>query len=342
MSKVGYRVAVVGATGVVGEEMRRLLVDRRFPVDRIRLFTSPRSEGRPLDFGGRRVMAEVLRPGCFDGLELVLFSAGAAVSREWGPIAVQCGALVVDNSSAFRMDAGVPLVVPEINAHALHRPPALIANPNCSTIQMVVALKPLHDLYGLERVIVATYQSTSGAGRRALEELRAGTSGYLSGAEPAPDRFPHPIAFNLIPQVDEFAADGYTREEWKMVNETRKILDLPGLRVTPTCVRAPVQRCHSEMVWASFGKPVDLIGARKALEDFPGVVVQDEPLSRRYPLPRDAERTDPVYVGRLRRDPGDPHALVFWVVSDNLLKGAALNAVQIAEAVLGTPVPQSA
>jgi aspartate-semialdehyde dehydrogenase len=280
------------------------------------------------------VTAEVLEPSCFEGTDLALFSAGATVSREWGPAAVASGALVVDNSSAFRMDPEIPLVVPEVNARALPRPPALIANPNCSTIQMVVALKPLHDLFGLERVIVSTYQSTSGAGRRALEELVSGTRGYLEGKEPAPERFPHPIAFNLIPQVDEFGDGGYTREEWKMVNETRKILGLPGLRVTPTCVRVPVQRSHSEMVWASFSRELDLGAARRALESFPGVVVQDDPGTKRYPLPRHAERTDPVYVGRLRRDPGDQRALVFWVVSDNLLKGAALNAVQIAEAVL--------
>jgi aspartate-semialdehyde dehydrogenase len=201
---------------------------------------------------------------------------------------------------------------------------------------MVMALKPLHDLFGLDRVIVSTYQSVSGAGQTAMNELIAGTGELLAGRDAPPVKFPHPIAFNLIPQVDDFGADGYTREEWKMVNETRKILEIPDLPVTATCVRVPVLRAHSEMVWASFEKPVDIAEARRVLAAFPGVIVEDDPEGRRYPLPRTAESTDPVYVGRLRKDPSDPNALVFWVVADNLLKGAALNAVQIAEAVLGT------
>jgi aspartate-semialdehyde dehydrogenase len=335
MSAGSFRVAVVGATGAVGGEMRRLLDERNFPVRTLRLFTSPRSAGQKFVVQDREWTTEVLSEGCFEDVDVALFSAGAAVSREWGPKAVESGALVVDNSSAFRMDPGTPLVVPEINPHALRKPPTLIANPNCSTIQMVVALKPLRDLFGLSRVIVSTYQSVSGAGRSAMEELLQQTEGYLKGNEPAPSRFPHPIAFNLIPQVDEFGADGYTREEWKMVNETRKILEIPGLPVTATCVRVPVLRGHSEMVWAAFQKPVDLPAARQALSSFPGIVLQDEPEARGYPLPRAAGATDPVYVGRLRKDPSDPNALVFWVVSDNLLKGAALNAIQIAEVTLG-------
>ena len=331
MSGGPYAVAVVGATGAVGGEMRRLLEARRFPFSSLRLFTSPRSAGRTMTVGGREWTAEILADGCFDGVDLALFSAGATVSREWGPRAVRAGALVVDNSSAFRMDPETPLIVPEVNSRRLPKPPALIANPNCSTIQMVMALKPLHDLFGLERVIVSTYQSVSGAGQSAMNELIDRTGGLLAGHEDPPVKFPHPIAFNLVPQVDEFGADGYTREEWKMVNETRKILEIPMLPVVATCVRVPVLRAHSEMVWASFGKPVDLAAARQALAAFPGVVVEDDPETRLYPLPRNAESTDPVYVGRLRRDPSDPNALVFWVVADNLLKGAALNAVQIAE-----------
>jgi aspartate-semialdehyde dehydrogenase len=332
----GYRVAVVGATGAVGEEMRRLLLERRFPVADIRFFTTARSAGRVLPFGDRDIQAEELAEGCFDGLELVLFSAGAAVSRQWAPKAVAAGALVVDNSSAFRMDAATALVVPEINAHRLPAPPALVAVPNCSTIQMVLALKPLHDQWGLKRVIVSTYQSASGAGRAALAELDAGIRGWASGDEPLPVRFPHPLAMNLVPQVDEFDEGGFTREEWKMVHETRKILELPGLPVTATCVRVPVRRGHSESVWAAFDRPVDLAGARRALAAFPGIVVEDDPAERRYPTPRAADGRDPVYVGRLRIDPSDPKALVFWVVADNLKKGAALDAVQIAEAVLRT------
>jgi aspartate-semialdehyde dehydrogenase len=328
----GMNVAVVGATGAVGEEMRRLLIERRFPVRELRFFTSPRSAGTAIPFRDRTVTAEVLADGCFDGVQLALFSAGATVSREWGPRAVAAGALVVDNSSAWRMDPSIPLVVPEINAHAIPAAPALIANPNCSTIQIVVALKPLHERFGLERVIVSTYQSTSGAGRRAMHELDEATAGFRRGAEPAPIKFPHPIAFNLVPQVDEFDRLDYTKEEWKMVNETRKIMELPELPVTATCVRVPVHRGHSESVWARFAKPVDVAAARAALAAFSGVVVEDDPATKRYPTPRSAAGQDPVFVGRLRRDPSDDHALVFWVVSDNLLKGAALNAVQIAEA----------
>lgn len=334
MSPGSWRVAVVGATGAVGREMVRLVSERLAPIESLRLFTSSRSAGTSLAGAGRSWTAEVLSEGCFRGAHLALFSAGAAVSREWGPKAVADGALVVDNSSAFRMDPGVPLVVPEINAGDLPRPPAIVANPNCSTIQMVMALKPLHDLFDLARVIVSTYQSASGAGRRALEELERGTAALLEERAEDVERFPHPIAMNLIPQVDEFGADGYTREEWKMVYETRKILGLPDLRVTPTCVRVPVRRAHSETVWASFRKEVDLAAARRALAAFPGVEVEDDPTQGRYPMPRTAEGRDGVFVGRLRRDPGDARSLVFWVVSDNLLKGAALNAVQIAERVL--------
>jgi aspartate-semialdehyde dehydrogenase len=332
----GYRTAVVGATGAVGEEMRRLLLERRFPVRELRCFTTARSAGRVLSFGDRDVVAEELREGAFDGLDLVLFSAGAAVSREWAPKAVAAGALVVDNSSAFRMDPATPLVVPEVNGHRLPAPPALVSVPNCSTIQMVMALKPLHDLWGLRRVIVSTYQSASGAGRAALAELDAGLRGWAAGDEPLPVRFPHPLALNLVPQVDEFDRLDYTREEWKMVNETRKILELPELPVTATCVRVPVRRGHSESVWAAFDRAVDPAAARRVLAAFPGVVVEDEPAQRRYPTPRAADGRDPVYVGRLRVDPFDPNALAFWVVADNLLKGAALDAVQIAEAVLKT------
>jgi aspartate-semialdehyde dehydrogenase len=330
----GLDVAVVGATGAVGEEMRRLLLERRFPVRGLRFFTSPRSAGSEIPFGDRAVRAEVLAEGCFDGTQLALFSAGATVSREWGPKAVAAGALVVDNSSAWRMDPAIALVVPELNARRIPAAPALIANPNCSTIQMVVALQPLHERFGLTRVIVSTYQSTSGAGRRAMDELDEATAGFVAGAEPPPVKFPKPIAFNLVPQVDEFDRLDYTKEEWKMVNETRKIMELPELPVTATCVRVPVHRGHSEVVWARFARPVDVAAARAALAAFPGVSLVDDPATKSYPTPRDAAGKDSVFVGRLRRDPDDDHALVFWVVSDNLLKGAALNAVQIAEAAL--------
>lgn len=334
---VEYRVAVVGATGAVGVEMRRLLESRHFPVRELVPFASERSAGGAVSWAGRDVPLQTLTDGCFRGIDLALFSAGATVSREWGPRAVADGALVVDNSSAWRMDPAIALIVPEVNAHALPAPPALIANPNCSTIQMVVALEPLHRRFGLERVIVSTYQSTSGAGARAVVELDEGTRGFLSGREPEPKTFAYPIAFNLIPQIDDFAADGYTKEEWKMVNETRKIMGLPDLPVTPTCVRVPVHRCHSEMVWASFRDPVDVEEAQRVLAASPGICLEDDPAARRYPMPRTAAGRDAVHVGRIRRDPTDPRALVLWVVADNLLKGAALNAVQIAESVFSRP-----
>lgn len=332
-----FRVAVVGATGAVGREMLQLLETRRLPVGELVPFASERSVGGSIGFGGARIPLRVPTPGCFRGLDVALFSAGATVSREWAPRAVSEGCLVVDNSSAWRMDPAIPLVVPEVNAHALPPPPALIANPNCSTIQMVMALEPLHRRFGLERVIVSTYQSTSGAGARALAELDSATRGHLAGQEPPPQRFAHPIAFNLIPQIDDFAADGYTKEEWKMLNETRKIMGLPDLPVTPTCVRVPVHRGHSEMLWTAFRDPVDPEEARRVLAAFPGIEVQDDPAARIYPMPRPAAGQEAVFVGRIRRDPCDPRALVLWVVSDNLLKGAALNAIQIAAAVLGRP-----
>lgn len=330
----GFVVALVGATGAVGQEMTRLLETRRFPVREFRPFASERSAGTSVPLNGRAWPVRALYEGCFDGVELALFSAGATVSRAWGPKAVAAGALVADNSSAWRMDPDTPLVVPEVNPQALPAGPALVAVPNCSTIQMVVALEPLHRRFGLERVIVSTYQSTSGAGARAMAELESTTRGYLAGTEAPPEKFAHPIAFNLIPQIAEFASDGFTEEERKMRFETRKIMGLPDLPVVATCVRVPVRRGHSEMVWARFAQAVDVDEARRVMAAFPGLVVRDDPAARLYPMPRDTAGTDPVYVGRVRRDPDDPHALVFWVVADNLLKGAALNAVQIAEAVL--------
>ncbi len=327
----GLSVAIVGATGAVGEAMRLVLEQRDFPVERLRLLASRRSEGRTLTFKGEEIEVEVLGEDSFDGIELALFSAGASRSLEFAPHAVRAGTLVVDNSSAFRMDEGVPLVVPEVNPAEVFKHRGIIANPNCSTIQMVVALEPLHREWGLERVIVSTYQAVSGTGRPALVELDAQVRDMIEGREPRCEVYPHRIAFNCLPHIDAFADAGYTREEWKMVRETQKIMGLPGLPVTATTVRVPVEVGHSESVYAEFGEEADAERARRILARAPGVVVEDDPGANLYPLAIRAAGTDPVYVGRIRRDVFEPRALNFWVVSDNLRKGAALNAVQIAE-----------
>jgi aspartate-semialdehyde dehydrogenase len=334
-----FVVAVVGATGAVGQEMLRVLSERDFPVRELRALASSRSAGREVACGAARVVVRELGPDSFAGVDVALFSAGAERSRVFAPLAVQAGALVVDNSSAFRMHPDVPLVVPEVNPQALHGGARLIANPNCSTIQMVVALQPLRDAFGLRRIVVATYQSVSGTGARAMEELDRTTRQYLSG-EPEDVRvYPHPIAFECLPQVDVFDADGNTREEIKMREETRKIFGDPALEVLATCVRVPVFRSHSEAVVAETVRPVDLEQLRSLLQAAPGVVLGAAAAD--YPLARQAAGRDPVFVGRLRVEAADPHLVSMWVVSDNLRKGAALNAVQIAE-VLCSVTPRAA
>jgi len=332
-----YNVAIVGATGAVGEAMRLILEERGFPVARLRLMASPRSRGRRLAFRGEEVEVEVLEESTFEGVDLALFSAGASVSLRFAPEAVRAGALVVDNSSAFRLEPDVPLVVPEVNPGEVAGNRGIIANPNCSTIQMVVALKPLHDRWGLRRVIVSTYQSVSGTGRRALVELENQLRSWLEGTEGPVEVYPHPIAFNCLPHIDVFQEEGYTREEWKMVRETRKIMGLPDLPVTATTVRVPVRVGHSESVYAEFENPVNAEEARQILREAPGVVVEDDPQRNLYPLALNAEGKDPCFVGRIRADLFHPNALNFWVVADNLRKGAALNAVQIAELWAGLP-----
>jgi aspartate-semialdehyde dehydrogenase len=335
MATKRYRVAVVGATGAVGREMLRMLAERKFPAASVRALASRRSVGKTLAFGKKRLKVELLTPASAQGIDVALFSAGAAVSKEYAPLFVQAGAVVVDNSSAWRMEPEIPLVVPEVNPHALSSQTKLIANPNCSTIQMVVALKPLHDAATLRRVIVSTYQSTSGAGHIAMEELRTQTRAVLAGRKfPLPEKLPAVIAFNCIPQIDVFLDNGYTKEEMKMVNETRKIMGLPDLPVSATTVRVPVFRAHSESVWAEFERPISVEEARRLLSKAPGVVVVDDPAQKRYPMPLDAEGHTETFVGRIRQDLTSPNGLVFWVVADNLLKGAALNAVQIAELVV--------
>jgi len=329
----GLKIAVVGATGAVGREMWRLVASGVLPVSRVLPYTSARSAGTELMFHGTSVRAIALSENTFEPVDLALFSAGASVAREWAPRFVAAGSVVVDNSSAFRKDPDVPLVVPEINGQALEAGVRLVANPNCSTIQMVMALAPLHRSWRLRSVKVATYQSASGAGARALTELLEGTRQYLEGGVEEPRAFPHPIAFNVIPQVGDFDAAGESVEERKMRDETRRILGLPDLPLSATCVRVPVLRAHSEAVWASFEDVPDPRRAHALLTEA-GIVVEDDPARSRYPLPRHAAGRPEVFVGRLRSDPSDPRGLAFWVVSDNLLKGAATNAVQVAEALL--------
>jgi aspartate-semialdehyde dehydrogenase len=329
--KERYNVAVVGATGAVGQEMREILEQRAFPVETLLPLASERSEGKVVDFGGAELPVARLTEASFEGIDIALFSAGAERARKFAPHAVMAGAVVVDNSSAFRMEAAAPLVVPEVNAHALKGHKGIIANPNCSTIQMVLALKPLHDAARIRRVVVSTYQSVSGTGQGAIEELFAQSAQVLNLQEVKPSVYPHQIAFNCLPHIDAFDEDDYTKEEWKMVRETQKILEDPGLQVTATTVRVPVFRGHSESVNLEFERPITPNEARALMSDMDGVVVLDDPARNLYPLAADAAGTDAVYVGRVRRDPTVPNGLNLWIVSDNLRKGAALNAVQIAE-----------
>lgn len=332
MARSGLVVAIVGATGAVGEEMRAVLAERDFPVERLVPLASARSAGSTVEWRGQSVPVEVLDDDSFAGVDLALFSAGTAVSEEFGPKAVAAGAVVVDNSRAFRMHPEVPLVVPEVNPQALSGRPKLIANPNCSTIQMVAALQPLHARAGLKRVVVSTYQSASGAGRDAMDELRDQTVALLNFREPPTTVFKRRLAFDVLPQIDRFEPDGFTREEHKMVNETRKIMGLPDLPVCATCVRVPVFVGHACSINAEFSRPFEVEEALAALEAAPGLVVHADPTE--FPMAADAVGQDPVYVGRVRRDPSCPTGLVIWVVADNLRKGAATNAVQIAEALV--------
>lgn len=332
----GLRVAIVGATGLVGRTILQVLEERRFPVGELRLLASVRSAGSRLPFHGEGVEVRALDDESLAGCDVAFFSAGAGVSRSTGPAAAQNGALVIDNSSGFRMMPGVPLVVPEVNGDIVAeawsaaedpRQRGIIANPNCSTIQMVVALEPLHRAFGLTDVIVSTYQSVSGTGARGVRALDQEINGAVPGESP----YPHPIAFNVLPHIDVFDDEGWSGEERKMINETRKIMRLPDLHVLPTTVRVPVRVGHSEAIYARFAKPVDADAARAVLHDAPGVVLVDDPRENLYPLALEAAGKDEVFVGRVRVDPYDERCLAMWVVGDNLRKGAATNAVQIGE-----------
>ena len=333
------KVAVAGATGAVGREMLKVLEDRDFPVSELVPLASERSEGHKLEFRGEELTVRRLRPESFDGVDIALFSPGASVSREFAPYAARAGAVVVDNSSAFRMDADVPLVVPEVNPRAVElalKPGGrrIIANPNCSTIQLVVVLKPLHEAAGLERVVVSTYQSVSGAGQKGIDELEQQSRALFNMEETAPKKFPHRIAFNLLPEIGPANANGYTEEEMKMVNETRKIMALPDLRVSATCVRVPVFYCHSEAANLAFREDLTPERAREVLRAAPGVKVVDDLAQHVYPMPLLGAGNDDTLVGRIRKDLAQERGLALFVVSDNLRKGAATNAVQIAELLL--------
>ena len=337
---MGYRVAVVGATGAVGRELIKTLAEREFPVDEIAALASPRSTGQEISFGEKRVLTvQNLETFDFKGWDIGLFSPGAAISAIHAPRAAAAGCVVIDNTSHFRMDPDVPLVVPEVNLDALKRPGRnggkrrIIANPNCSTIQMVMALKPLHDLFTARRVVVSTYQAVAGAGKEGMDELFSQSKGSFVGDPIIPQQFTKQIAFNVIPHIDSFMEDGSTKEEWKMSVETRKILD-PNIAVIATCVRVPVFVGHSEAVVVEFEEKVDLDEARAVLRATPGVVLHDSHEDGGYVTPLECVGEDATYVSRLRIDPTVPNGLAFWCVSDNLRKGAALNAVQIAEALI--------
>jgi aspartate-semialdehyde dehydrogenase len=329
--KKSYHVAIVGATGAVGDELLRVLERRTFPVERLLPLCSGRSAGKSVSFRGEEIVAQQLSPTSFVGIDLAFFSAGGNISREYAPIARGAGAIVIDNSSVFRMEPDVPLVIPEINGDDVRQHRGLIANPNCTTAVALMALYPLHRAFGVRRVIAASYQAVSGSGARAIEELRSQAQAAAENQPPITDIYPHPIAFNLLPHVDSFLPNGYTKEEMKMQNEGRRIMHLPNFLASVTCVRVPVYRAHSVAVSAEFERPVSVEEAHEVLAKAPGIELVDEPQNNRYPMPLFTAGKDNCEVGRVRRDCAFENGLSFWVSGDQLLKGAALNAVQIAE-----------
>ena len=330
-------IAIVGASGAVGQELLRVLDQTDFPIDRLTLFGSKRSAGRAYNFKGKEYIVKELTHDAelFRGIDIAFTSAGASTSREYAKTITANGTLMIDNSSAFRMDADVPLVVPEVNGDdALNAPRRIIGNPNCTTIQMVVALKPINDLPPIRRVHVATYQAASGAGQAAMDELAMQYEQISRGEKPAVEKFSAQLAYNVIPHIDQFTDNGYTKEEMKMFNETRKIMHSPNISVSAMCVRVPVMRAHSEAIWVETEQHITVEQAREAFSKAPGVVLMDDPANRVYPMPLELAHHDPVYVGRLRADLSTPNGLTFWTVSDQIRKGAALNAVQIAWHIL--------
>jgi aspartate-semialdehyde dehydrogenase len=325
-----YNVAVVGATGLVGRKMTQVLEEHNFPVKKLTPLASERSVGKEILFRGEKVKVQKLTAESFKGIEIALFSAGAAVSKEFAPLAAKEGTVVIDNSSAWRMDPATPLVVPEVNKNDIFKHHGIIANPNCSTIQMVVVLKPLHDRYRIKRVVVSTYQSVTGAGQRGVDQLDE----ELGKKQGNTQKFPHKIAFNCLPHIDVFREDGYTKEEFKMIFETTKIMGDDTIRVSPTCVRVPVFGGHSESVNVEMQKSYELEDVFELLKKSPGIIVEDDPSKNIYPMPLNAYDRDEVFVGRIRRDESAPNSLNMWIVSDNIRKGAATNAVQIAEELI--------
>ena len=330
----GYNLAIVGATGLVGREFIKILEQRQFPIESIELLASDRSAGKTLAVSNQEITVKETTVKSFNDIDIALFSAGAEVSQHFAPIATQAGAVVIDNSSAFRRDPKIPLVVPEINPEDIIKHNGIIANPNCATIQLVVALYPLHKVNPIKRIIVSSYQSVSGTGAAAVEELNAQVKQVLEGQTPIPHVYPHQIAFNLLPEIDVFMDNGYTKEEWKMVEETRKIMHANDIAISATCVRVPVAIAHSEAVNVEFSRSMSPDEARHILAQTPGVKVLDEPIISLYPQPWSAVGTDEVFVGRIRKDASHPNGLVMWIVADNLRKGAALNAIQIAEEMI--------
>ena len=330
----GFHVAIVGATGLVGREFIKILQERNFPMRSIRLLASDRSAGRKLHVKHEQIEVEETTAQSFNGVDIALFSAGAEISNHFSPIAARAGTVVVDNSSAFRMDPSVPLVVPEINPDDIKGHKGIIANPNCSTIQMVVAINPLHKVNPIRRIIADSYQSASGIGSGAMEEMVDQSRAALEGREVVPHLFPHQIAFNVLPEIDLFLDNAYTKEEWKMVEETQKIMHAPDMAISATCVRVPVSIGHSEALHLEFERAMSPQEARSILADAPGVKVQDDPGISLYPHPWAVAGTDDVFVGRIRRDASHERGLAMWVVADNVRKGAALNTIQIAETMI--------
>lgn len=326
-----YNVAILGATGAVGQTMIKILEERNFPVNEIKFLASERSAGKEVEYYGMKYKVEAVCEEAFENVDIALFSAGGERSKKWAPIAASKGAVVIDNSSAFRMGPEVPLVVPEVNPEDVKWHKGIIANPNCSTIQMVVALYPIHKVKKIKRIIVATYQAVSGAGATAIEDLELETKAVMEGKYFYPRALPHHIAFNVIPRIDNFEPNGYTKEELKMINETRKIMHEPDIKVSPTCVRVPVYVGHSEAVTIETQEPITAEEAREILKNAPGVVVEDDSFNNVYPTPIEVAGKDDVFVGRIRKDLGFENGLSMWIVGDNLRKGAATNAVQIAE-----------
>jgi len=326
-----YTIAIVGATGAVGQELIELLIDRNFPVKELKLLASARSKGKTISYGGKTWTIEEATPEAFEGVDIALFSAGSGTTKTLAPEAAKRGCTVVDNSSAFRMDPKVPLIIPEINPHAVEGHGGIIANPNCSTAIALMGLFPLHQAFGLKRFIASTYQAVSGTGAAAIQELEDQVKAIVEGKEVVKEVYPHQIAFNLLPHVDVFLDDGYTKEEMKMLNEGRKIMELDSLKVSCTCVRVPVYRAHSISIQAEFEKPVDVANAREAIAAFEGAELADDPSNNVYPMPLDYSGKVACGVGRIRKDSALDNALSLWVCGDQLWKGAALNAIQIAE-----------